>query len=369
MNDIHAHGFPETATPSAELALTDLVWADDNPHYPANSQVLEACHIDAMPDGVSPMDGALSTSLAIPAHLQHMIDAWVTSKRSPNTRAAYRRDLEGAPSGEGAPGWIPWCLEHGGDPLTIRQAYVDAYARMLEARGASPGTVARKLSSISSWYTYLVRNEITDRNPAKWTDRPEVDRDVSAAVGLTDLEARRFLEAAEADGLRSAALMDMLLLNGLRVAVALNAISGDLGWDRGHRTIKIVLKGGRIVKAPIAPVVNHALERYHTTRPPLEPTDMVFVSDEGLPLGQPYVWRLVRSIGRRAEIPAWNDLSPHSLRHTFATLLLEDGVPLATVQDAMGHKDPRTTQRYNRARFRLDNHPTYALAAKLTPPA
>jgi len=76
-------------------------------------------------------------------------------------------------------------------------------------------------------------------------------------------------------------------------------------------------------------------------------------------------YALIRRLARKAAIPAADRLSPHSLRHSFATELLGAGVPLQDVQDAMGHADPRTTRRYDRSRHNLDQHPTYKMAAQL----
>jgi integrase len=89
----------------------------------------------------------------------------------------------------------------------------------------------------------------------------------------------------------------------------------------------------------------------------------LFVTGSGARVGQPAVFRLVRRLARTAGIPAWANLSPHSLRHAFATTARDEGVPLEDVQDAMGHADPRTTRRYDRDRHNLDRDPTYAIWA------
>lgn len=303
----------------------------------------------------------------IPEDLHHLVDAWVGSKKSAHTRTAYKRDLISDSTKMSTPSWVVFCLRTNTHPLEARQPHVDAYARQLETAGSSPATIARKLAAISSWYTYLVRQEITEKNPAKWVERPEIDRDVSNAVGLTEDEVRRLIALADEEGLRSSTIVRMLALNGVRVGVITAATVGDLGRDRGHRTIKFRNKGGKDIKAPLTPDVTEQLDAYLAERGKLAKTDTIFATVAGHPLDQSYLWRLVKSLCRRSGIESWEDITPHSLRHTFATLALDMGIPLAVVQDAMGHKDPRTTQRYNRARFRLDNHPTYALAQRLLP--
>jgi site-specific recombinase XerD len=238
----------------------------------------------------------------------------------------------------------------------------------LEAVDASPATIARKLSAISSWYDYLVTEDVAEKNPAKKATRPEVNRDVSPAVGLTQAEADRLMAAADDDGLRSSALIRMMCFNGVRVSVVTDSRMKALGYDQGHRVITLRLKGGRYVKAPIVPPVLGPLDAYHEDRGLLTPDDLMFVTSRNRPLDEPYCWRLVRRLARKAEIPSHDSLNPHTLRHFFATIALSFNVPLAVVQDAMGHLDPRTTQRYNRARHQIQNHPAHELARRLGQP-
>ena len=306
--------------------------------------------------------------------LRRMTAGWLLAQRSHNTRLAYQRDVlgigtNGKPAIMSVPCWLAWCEERDLHPLEARRAHVDAYRHSLEGAGSSPATIARKLSAISSWYDYLVIEDAAERNPAKKATRPDINRDVSNAVGLTQAEADRLISTADEDGLRSAALIRMLLFNGVRVSVATDSRMKALGYDQGHRTITLRLKGGRMVKAPIVGPVLGALDAYHSDRGALSSDDLLFVTSRNKALDEPYVWRLVRRLARNAEIPSHNELNPHGLRHTFATLALSLGVPLAVVQDGMGHLDPRTTQRYNRARYQLENHPAHALAAHLAQPA
>lgn len=308
-----------------------------------------------------------------PDPLMQMTAAWLIAQKSPNTRAAYRRDVTGiGTTGEPArtqtPAWLPWCDLYDLQPLQARRMHVDAFRLALEAAGCSPRTVARKLAAVSSWYDYLLDEELTERNPAKKAARPEIDKDTSPAVGLTAKEGRAFLASAEADGPLADATLKLLALNGVRVSVILNARPRDFGYDSGHRIIRFTLKGGKPHKAPIVPQVDEAIENYKkTSRGTLSRDDLLFLKPNGDPLDESFMRRLVQRIARTAGIPSWRDLSPHSLRHTFATVLLGMGVPLAVVQDIMGHLDPRTTQAYNHARDRLDGHPTYKLAGVLLP--
>lgn len=282
---------------------------------------------------------------------------WLFGLRSIHTRNAYRRDLLGiSPAGMPAemktPAWLPWCSLHGLDPLAARKRHVAAYAAVLEADGHSPGTRARKLSVISSWYDYLIGDEITDRNPAKKTGRPNIDRDVSPATGLSRSEMDALLDQAAADSLRAYALISLLYFGAFRVGSVLQATIGDLGWDQGEQTLRLVVKGGTERRPVIEQAAADALDAYLENRGESSDSSPLFATRSGAALIEQDVWRLIRRLARQAGIKSWAKLNPHSLRHTHITHALDAEVPLNIVQETAGHKDSRTTLRYDRARFR-----------------
>lgn len=299
-------------------------------------------------------------------------EAWLRNRRlSEHTRAAYRRDIAG---------WLAWCVSRDLDPLRATFLDVNAYARALEStvdavsgRPSAPATVARKLSALSSWYTFLVKLGVLAANPVAGADRPRVSRDHSSTVGLTPQEVDALLAAAEADtgpmAVRNRAVVTLLADLGLRVGELLSLDVTDLGQEQGHRTIRFVGKGGRARRRALTPGAIRALDAYLMARAtaegisPEQLTGPLFVTASGARLDRHAVFRLVRRLARTAGIPAWARLSPHSLRHAFATSARAEGVPLEDVQDAMGHADPRTTRRYDRDRHNLDRDPAYAISA------
>ena len=191
--------------------------------------------------------------------------------------------------------------------------------------------------------------------------RPKVSENCPT-VGLDAAELDRVLTAAEADGPGAAALVSLLVYNGLRIAEALRCDVEDVTYQRGHRVLRIVRKGGAAATEPLAPIVVRVLEDCVDQRT----SGPLFRNRDGTArLSYSTSYTLIRRLARAAGIPAADRLSPHSLRHSFATELLGAGVPLQDVQDAMGHADPRTTRRYDRSRHNLDRHPTYTMAAQL----
>ncbi|BCB76030.1 site-specific tyrosine recombinase XerD [Phytohabitans flavus] len=292
-------------------------------------------------------------------------EAWLRNRRlSEHTRAAYRRDIAG---------WLAWCAGRDLEPLRASFLDVNAYGRDLEAtvdprsgRPLTAATVARKLSALSSWYDFLTKLRAVEANPVAAADRPKVARDHSSTVGLTPEEVDALLAAADADtgphAARNRAVVALLADLGLRVGELISLDLEDIGYERGHRSVRFVGKGGRPRRRALAPGTSAALDAYLTVRPG-PPEGAVFLTASGARLDRHAVFRLVRRLAREAGIPAWAKLSPHSLRHAFATTARAEGVPLEDVQDAMGHADPRTTRRYDRDRHNLDRDPAYAIWA------
>jgi site-specific recombinase XerD len=166
------------------------------------------------------------------------------------------------------------------------------------------------------------------------------------------------IHAAQADSLRSHALVLLLGMNGLRISEVLDADVDDLTTERGHRVLLITRKGGRKATVPMAPRTAEAVDAYVGDRV----TGPLFVTATGKRWQRSEVWRTLRRLARVAVPGKATTIHPHDLRHAFVTLSLDAGASLRDVQDAAGHADPRTTRRYDRARHNLDRHPTYVLA-------
>ena len=278
----------------------------------------------------------------------------------PHSSRAYFSDLKA---------WWSWCTAADVHPLTARRHHVDVWVRHLSeqpqpatGRPASPASIARRLSCLSQFYDYGIKDaELLEHSPVANVRRPKVSDD-SSTVGLTAEELDHLLTAAEAHGPRSAALISLLVYNGLRIAEVLACDIEDFSHQRGHRVLRIVRKGGKASTEPLAPLVLHPLELYVGERT----SGPIFLNaDCTNRLSYSTSYALIRRLAKRAGIVSAAKISPHSLRHSFATELLANGVPLQDVQDAMGHADPRTTRAYDRSRHNLDRHPTYAMAAQL----
>jgi len=265
------------------------------------------------------------------------------------TRDAYALDLRQ---------YASWCQQRHLRLFQARRADIECFARDLEARGRARATITRRLCTIAGFYRYAVEEELLEHSPAAHVRRPRLDYE-SHATGLDRNELGALLVAAGLGGAAEHALICLLALNGLRVSEATGASIEALGTERGHRTLTITRKGGKIVTIPLAPRTARAIDLAIGERC----DGPIFLAADGRRLDRHGAARIVRRVAGRAGIS--KPVGPHTLRHAFITAALDAGVPLRDVQEAASHADPRTTIRYDRARGSLDRHATYIVAAYL----
>ena len=263
------------------------------------------------------------------------------------TRQAYELDLRQ---------YASWCQQHHLRLFGARRADIECFARDLEARGRARATVTRRLCTIAGFYRYAVEEELLDHSPAAHVRRPRLDYE-SHAAALDRNEVGALLVAVGLGPPAEHALISLLALNGLRVSEATGADIEALGIERGHRTLVVTRKGGKVVTIPLAPRTARAIDLAIGERC----AGPVFLAPDGRRLDRHGAARIVRQAARRAGIT--KPVGPHTLRHAFITAALDAGVPLRDVQEAASHADPTTTMRYDRARASLDRHATYIVAA------
>jgi integrase/recombinase XerD len=166
------------------------------------------------------------------------------------TREAYALDLRQ---------FTAWCRARSLPLFAVRRADIDSFARELEARGRARATVTRRLCAIAGFYRYAIEEELLEHSPAAHVRRPRVDYE-SHAVALDRNELGAMLVAAGLGPPLVHALISLLALNGLRVSEATGADIEHLGLERGHRTLTITRKGGKVVTIPLAPRTARAID-------------------------------------------------------------------------------------------------------------
>jgi integrase/recombinase XerD len=317
---------------------------------------------------------AVGGELAELAAAYDFTEAWLANRRfSEHTREAYRRDIHQ---------WLTWCAGNSLDPLDVTFLHVNAWARALEEpaqdetgrrrKGLAPTSVKRKMAAVSSWYTFIVKLGKLPANPAAAADRPRVDADYSPTVSFTRAEAIRMLEVAgNGDpylGIAAPVMAAWMVEMGTRATETTEVDLEDLGYDQGHQTVELTLKGGRRQRRPLPPTLSALLEEYLQQRAAREQverermTGPLFVDRDGEPLNRHDLARFVRRLAKAAGLANADKISPHSFRHAFCAISEEQGVSLERRQRAMGHRDPRTTQRYGQHLRALTDDPALVVA-------
>jgi len=226
---------------------------------------------------------------------------------------------------------------------------LEAFVRQQMTRGFSPRSVARRVAAVRGFYRFLVLDRRIEHSPADDLRPPRAWPALPKLLSLAEVDAL----IAQPDvttplGLRDRAMIELLYATGLRVSELVGVRFGDLHLDEHYLTC--VGKGSKERLVPIGEQAAEWIRRYQReARAPLagiapRARDVVFVNARGGKLSRVGFWKILKAHGRRAKLP--RSLSPHVLRHSFATHLLENGADLRAIQLMLGHADLSTTQIY-----------------------
>ncbi len=280
---------------------------------------------------------------------------WLESGLSDNTLAAYRSDLRGF--GE-------WLLQRDTALAAADRVQILQYLTSRVQAGAEPRTTARLLSSLRRFYRYLVRENVVDSDPTALVDAPKLGRRLPKA--LTEEQVDRLLAAPDTKrplGQRDRAMLETLYATGLRVSELVNLTVPQVNLNAG--VTKVFGKGNKERLVPLGDEAVRWLERFlsdgrrHILR--RHATDALFPTARGGAMTRQAFWYNIKRYA--VSVGIIQPLSPHTLRHAFATHLLNHGADLRTVQMLLGHADLSTTQIYTHiARERLkslhaEHHP------------
>ena len=274
---------------------------------------------------------------------------WLAATRQDTTQRAYKEDLDR---------YFAWCDVQRIDVLAATRIDVDNYRRVLSRRYAET-TTNRKLAALSSYYRHgtVEFEHLVPHNPVARVFRAKVSNE-STTSGLDVGEAKRLLEQADKASDRDRAMARLLLTTGMRVSELCHATVADLHMERGHRTLEVRRKGGKRQRL----VLSSAYEPLAAWLDGRQ-TGYLFPGDEDQPLSRHTVARVVQRLTAQAGIH--KRITPHSLRHTAATLALDAGVDIREVQRMLGHSSIETTMRYDRSISRVDRSPAHTLAQLL----
>jgi integrase/recombinase XerD len=259
-------------------------------------------------------------------------------KASENTVSSYMRDVQQFASS----------MDKQRIPLTeVMHADVERYCETLVHNGKSAATVTRAMASIKSFYTCLQKTGYAGGNPARSVATAKVERKLPQI--LSGKEVELFLaqpSGADLKGVRDRAMLELLYATGIRVSELIGLQMEDINLDGGF--LRCCARGKeRII--PLYPAAVRALRDYvRKVRPQLieDATEHVlFVNMTGEPMSRQGFWKLVKYYQEKAGITT--EITPHTLRHSFAAHLLENGADLHSIQEMLGHADISSTQIYS----------------------
>jgi integrase/recombinase XerC len=225
-------------------------------------------------------------------------------------------------------------------PSDLTPRHVRAFLVALHGRGLDPASVGRKLAAVRSWLRFLVRRGVLERNPAREVRGPRLPRKLVSFLPVD--EAHDLMEAGPrpAASRRDAAILELLYASGLRVSELTGLDLDDV--DRVARTVRVLGKGRKERIVPFGSKAARALDAWLARRGTA--AGPLFPGRRGRRISPRAVYGIVRVSARRAGIT--RPVSPHTLRHSFATHLLDGGADLRVIQELLGHSRLSTTQRY-----------------------
>ena len=270
-------------------------------------------------------------------HLSNFLDhLWVEFGLSRNTVLAYRNDLDNL---------TRFLAARGAD--TVMAAEADLLDFMGQADAISARTKARRLSSMRRYYQYLVRERVVNADPTVRLEAPRLGRRLPKSLSEKDVEA--LLAApnpSTAMGLRDRAMLEVLYATGLRVSELVSIELTQINMRQG--VVRVVGKGNKERLVPLGEEALDWLQRFlDESRAEFcrgRPTEALFPTRSGRGMSRQAFWYMIKKYARKAGIKT--ALSPHTLRHAFATHLLNHGADLRVVQMLLGHSDISTTQIY-----------------------
>lgn len=259
---------------------------------------------------------------------------------SKNTVAAYRRDLDK---------FVSFLSEANLALAEITSANITDFAGFLRKSGLSESSIARHVVAIRSLYAFLSKDQGIE-NVAKDVNPPKIPKRLPKALTISDIESMIAANGEDIAGVRNRALIETLYATGARVSEIVQLNIGDISRPEGDTvTVKVRGKGGKERLVPVGKFAQHALDQYLTrSRPTMLKNareEALFLNEKrGTRLTRQSAWQIVMKAATKAGIE--RDISPHALRHSFATHLLDGGADIRVVQELLGHSSVTTTQIY-----------------------
>lgn len=275
-------------------------------------------------------------------HLKDFIHFLIVEKGlAENTIVSYERDLKS---------YIIFLKEN--EKITsfqeVKRINIVHFLGLLKEQGKSTRTIARHIASIRSFHHFLLREKVTSEDPTVHIELPHLERTLPKVLSMKEVE--QLLDSPKKNdhfGLRDKAMLEVLYATGMRVSELIGLNLDDVHLSMGF--IRCIGKGNKERIIPIGRVATEALENYLDKGRPRFVSkkykdDALFLNHHGRRMTRQGFWKNLKRLAKEAGIE--KELTPHTLRHSFATHLLENGADIRAVQEMLGHADISTTQIY-----------------------
>lgn len=257
-----------------------------------------------------------------------------------NTLESYERDLTQ---------FIDYVQSQGVQSLPqVGKIHIVNFLLRMKQLGKASATVSRNMVSIRALFQFLVRERVLDKDPSLHMDTPKLEKHLPKVLSIKEVEA--LLESPQASspqGARDKAMLELLYATGMRVSELVSLNTGDVNLSMGF--VRCVGKGSKERIIPLGRIAGQWLDQYlqsirHTFLKPAKSEEALFLNHLGTRLTRQGFWKILKKYAREAAI--YKEITPHTLRHSFATHLLDNGADLRAVQEMLGHADISTTQIY-----------------------
>jgi integrase/recombinase XerD len=258
-----------------------------------------------------------------------------------NTIVSYERDLKS---------YIHYVktvenIQHLND---VQRVHIVHFLGFLKEQGKSSKTLARHIASLRAFHQFLLRDKVTDHDPSVHIETPKMERSLPKVLNLQEVET--LLDSPKQNdhfGIRDKAMLEILYATGIRVSELIGLDLGDVHLTMGF--VRCIGKGNKERIIPIGKTAASALNHYLEQGRPFfvnkkQRDEALFLNHHGMRLTRQGFWKILKKLALEAGIQ--KELTPHTLRHSFATHLLENGADLRAVQEMLGHADISTTQIY-----------------------
>ncbi|MFC2061343.1 site-specific tyrosine recombinase XerD [Elusimicrobiota bacterium] len=252
---------------------------------------------------------------------------YVEKGHSQNTLEAYKRDLSG---------FLEYLKQKGLQPAKVLKKHIMDYL-IMRRRSLSANSIARLIAAVKSFYNFLILDDMIKESPADDIETPKVT--LKLPTVLTADEMEKLIESA--DNIRDRTMLELLYATGMRVSELINLKLEDIDLEEGW--VRIFGKGDKERSVPVGKNILDIIKEYLKERK-LIPSSFLFSKSSDKPITRERVWRIIKIYAVKAGIK--KDVTPHTLRHTFATHLLENGADLRIIQELLGHANIDTTQIY-----------------------